>query len=117
MPAGKGHAILKAMDPNFSYPVNITVERPTKPSRGWALAFLLFAVPKGLALVPHFIVLGALGFLSFFAAIAAQVAVLFTGRYPEPLFDFVVGVMRWQVRANAFFIGLPDISPPFRLDK
>ena len=117
MPAGKGHAIIKAMDPNFSYPVNITVERPTKPSRGWALAFLLFAVPKGLALVPHFIVLGALGFLSFFAAIAAQVAVLFTGRYPEPLFDFVVGVMRWQVRANAFFIGLTDIYPPFRLDK
>jgi len=105
------------MDPNSSYPVNITVERPPKPSRGWALAFLLFVLPKALALVPHFIVLGALGFLSFFAAIAAQVAVLFTGRYPEPLFDFVVGVMRWQTRVNAFFLGLTDTYPPFRLRK
>ena len=105
------------MDPNFSYPVNITVERPMKPSRGWALAFLLFAIPKGLALVPHFIVLGALGFLSLFASIAAQVSVLFTGRYPESLYDFVVGVMRWQTRVNAFFLGLTDIYPPFRLRK
>jgi hypothetical protein len=64
---------------------------------------------------PHvvliFLVLGAL-----VAIVIAWFAILFTGRYPRGLFDFVVGVGRWSLRVNAYaFLLVTDRYPPFRL--
>lgn len=48
--------------------------------------------------------------------VVGSFAVLFTGRWPEVLRTFVVGVMRWFTRVEAY-VGLPtDAYPPFRLD-
>jgi hypothetical protein len=46
--------------------------------------------------------------------VLAWFAILFTGRYPRPLFDFVVGVARWWLRVEAY-VGLliTDRYPPF----
>jgi hypothetical protein len=50
------------------------------------------------------------------ATVIAWFAILFTGRYPKGLFDFVVGVGRWGVRVNAYaFLLTTDEYPPFRL--
>jgi len=41
--------------------------------------------------------------------------VLFTGRYPRSMFDFLVGVTRWQTRINLWLFGVADEYPPFSL--
>ena len=51
---------------------------------------------KWLLAIPHYIVLAFLAVGAFFAVIFAWFAILFTGKYPRGLFDFVVGVGRWQ---------------------
>jgi hypothetical protein len=71
---------------------------------------------KWLLAIPHYIVLFFLYIAVFFALIAAWFAILFTGRYPRGLFDFVVGVGRWHTRVVAYALVLvTDRYPPFRL--
>ncbi len=71
---------------------------------------------KWILAIPHYIVLLILGTLSFFAVIFAWFAILFTGRYPRGLFDFVVGVWRWGLRVGAYTsLLVTDQYPPFSL--
>jgi hypothetical protein len=66
--------------------------------------------------IPHFIVLFFLSIAAFFAVVGAWFAILFTGRYPRGLFDFVLGVLRWWNRVIAYAFALvTDEYPPFRL--
>ena len=67
--------------------------------------------------IPHYFVLLFLFLLSFFAVVLAWFAILFTGRYPRGLFDFVVGVSRWGLRVGAYaFLLVTDQYPPFSLN-
>jgi len=67
--------------------------------------------------IPHYVVLAFLSVGSAFAVIFAWFAILFTGRYPEGLFNFNVGVMRWWMRVQAYVsLQLIDTYPPFSLD-
>lgn len=71
---------------------------------------------KWLLAVPHYIVLIVLMIAAIFATIIAWFAVLFTGHYPRDLFDFVVGVNRWELRVAAYaFLLVTDEYPPFSL--
>jgi hypothetical protein len=73
---------------------------------------------KWFLVTPHVIVLSFLGVASFIAIILAWFAILFTGRYPRGLFNFVVGVMRWSLRVEAYAILMvTDEYPPFRLSE
>jgi len=71
---------------------------------------------KWLLALPHYIVLAFLFLGAFVCVVIAWFAILFTGRYPRGLFDYVVGVMRWANRVVAYAgILTTDEYPPFRL--
>jgi hypothetical protein len=71
---------------------------------------------KWLLAIPHYFVLFFLGIAALFSILVAWFAILFTGRYPRSLFEFVVGVMRWSNRVNAYaFTLVTDQYPPFSL--
>jgi hypothetical protein len=73
---------------------------------------------KWLLAIPHYIVLFFLVIAAFFVVIVAWFAILFTGRYPKGMFEFVVGVMRWSLRVSAYAALLTtDEYPPFTLSE
>ena len=68
--------------------------------------------------LPHYVVLLFLLIAMVVVVVIAWFAILFTGRYPRGLFDFVVGVLRWSNRVGAYaFLLTTDRYPPFRLSE
>ena len=66
--------------------------------------------------IPHYVVLFFLSIGALVAVIVAWFAILFTGRYPRGLFDYVEGVLRWHNRVVGYAFALvTDRYPPFRL--
>ena len=72
---------------------------------------------KWLLAFPHYIVLALLWIALVVVVIVAWFAILLTGRYPRGIFGFVVGVMRWSLRVEAYALLLTtDRYPPFGMD-
>jgi len=66
--------------------------------------------------IPHYIVLAFLAVFAILGVLVAWFAILFTGKYPRAIFDFVVGVARWALRVQAYaFFLVTDEYPPFSL--
>lgn len=91
------------------YPVTYTVDTPETLSR-WLWLF------KWLLTIPHIIVLGFLGFVSWFTLLASWVAILVTGKRHRGLWDFHLGIQRWSVRVNGYSGHLTDAYPAFSMD-
>lgn len=100
------------------YPADLDVVYPEQLSRGLAL------VKWWLLAIPHYLILALLtggigyrfgglqGILLLFAAIAN----LFTGKYPESLWNFIMGINRWQYRVAGYVSLMTDRYPPFSFD-
>src|SRR3954454_8665731 len=109
------------------YPADLDITYPERLSRGLVL------VKSWLLALPHLIVLGVLAGTWQFAdadgfqfavggligalTVAAGLLLLFTGRYPAPLFDLLVALNRWVYRLTAYVALMTDTCPPFRLDQ
>jgi hypothetical protein len=102
------------------YPATLSVEYPSTLSRGLVL------VKWWLLAIPHYLVVGLFagglwygmqwgGAIAILVLIGV-VALLFTGRYPPGIFDFVLGMNRWTLRVAAYTSLMTDVYPPFRLD-
>jgi hypothetical protein len=110
------------------YPAHLDIAYPEKLSRGLVLVkWWLLAIPQYIVITlflggswPAYAgdenvyasVPGLIGLLVFFAAIA----LLFTGRYPRSIYDFVLGMNRWVYRVVAYAGLMTDKYPPFRMD-
>jgi hypothetical protein len=67
-------------------------------------------------LIPHVIVLFFIGIAWFITAVMAWFAILFSGAYPESLYRFAIGYLRWSLRVEAYALLMHDEYPPFSLD-
>ena len=107
------------------YPARLAIEYPASLSRGrllvkwWLLAiphYLVIAVFEGVAWAAvdtsNGFGVGLIGLL----VVWAGVVLLFTGRYPRSVYDFVMGMNRWVFRVAAYSLLMTDVYPPFRLD-
>ena len=97
---------------SVDYPAALTVEYPERLSRGLVL------IKSWLLAIPHHLVVGILkgdGLLGLLVLIAA-VVMLVTKRYPQGIFDLVMGLNRWVLRVAAYVLLMTDQYPPFRLD-
>ncbi len=92
-------------------PVKFTIDYPEKLSRGILLLKTFFGWLY--VFIPHGFVLFFYGIAAFFVTLIAWWAILFTGKYPKGMFDFVVGYQRWSNRVNAYMLLLTDVYPPF----
>jgi hypothetical protein len=114
------------------YPATLDVVYPDELSRGLVLVkWWLLAIPHYLVLA--FLVGGGSGWwwvdgwrsggglwsggLVALLVLIAAVVLLFTGRYPRPLFDLIIGLNRWVFRVIAYASLMTDSYPPFRLDQ
>jgi len=102
------------------YPARLQVEYPQRLSRGLVL------VKWWLLAIPHYLIVGLFvggtyavwhggGLIDVLVLIAA-VIVAVTGSYPDPVFDFVLGMNRWVLRVAAYAALMTDRYPPFQLD-
>ncbi len=73
---------------------------------------------KWLLAIPHYIVLAFLAVVLLAITVIAWFAIVFTGRYPRGMFNFVVGWNRWALRVSAYaFMLVTDRYPPFSFDE
>jgi roadblock/LC7 domain-containing protein len=98
-----------ASEDNGNDIASLTVEYPGEVKRWLPLV-------KWLLAIPHFIVLIFLMLGGFFSVLIAFFAVLFTGKYPEGIRNYLIGVARWGLRVQAYVYLLRDEYPPFSLD-
>jgi hypothetical protein len=92
------------------YPAELVLDVPDKPRDRLTVGFRLILA------IPHLVAVWVLGVAWGFATVFAWFSILFTGRYPAGLYDFSVGVLRWNTRVEAYLLLLHDEYPPFALE-
>lgn len=106
-------ALLEDTYPPFgegAYPASVDVIDPTGPRDRVSVGLRLLLV------IPHAIVFFFIGLAWVVASIIAWFAILLTGQYPESLYGFGVGAMRWFLRLEAYVLLMVDEYPPFSLE-
>ena len=88
------------------YPITVSVQYSEKLSQ-------LTTFLRCFMVIPQSIVLSALGIVAGVILFFAWWAILFTGKYPKGMFDFISGYLRWTTRVSGYSFLLTDKYPPF----
>ncbi len=91
------------------YPASIEIAEPVGPRDRLAVALRI------LLAIPHFVLLFFVLLAWCVTTIVAWFSILFTGNYPQGLYDFGVGALRWRLRVEAYLLLMVDEYPPFSL--
>ncbi len=101
-----------SLDPDLNYPADLDVQYPERLSNGMVLV-------KWLLALPHWIIFwifnSGRGGLIFLLSLVCCIVLLFTEKYPEDIFKFIIGMNRWSYRILAYVM-MRDEYPPFRLE-
>lgn len=97
------------------YPANVTIDYPQRLGRGMVVLKALFGwiyagIPHGIILYFYGIAVAVVTFIAFWA-------ILFTGKYPKGMFDFVAGYVRWNTRVALYLSLMRDEYPPFTIEE
>lgn len=106
-------ALLRDEYPPFgegAYGARLTLTPPDEPRNRLTVAFRIVLA------IPHILAVWFLGIAWALTTIVAWFAILFTGSYPASLYEFGVGVLRWNTRVDAYLLLLRDEYPPFSLE-
>lgn len=106
-------ALLRDEYPPFGdapYPAELALHATDEPRDRLSVAFRIVLA------IPHLLAVWVLGIAWFFATVLAWFSILLTGRHPEGLHAFGVGVLRWSTRVEAYLLLLHDRYPPFSLE-
>lgn len=103
------HTQATTLDPDPPELVRLSLEGP-RPQRRATVAFRIILA------IPHFLLLGLLGFFAFLVTIGAWFAALFLGRIPDGMAGFLAKVLQYSARVYGYGFLLTDVYPPFSLD-
>jgi hypothetical protein len=106
-------ALLRDEYPPFGdaeYPAEVELPVAVEPRDRLTVAF------RPILVIPHLIAVWAIGFAWAITTIIAWFSILFTGRYPRPLYQFATGALRWTTRVEAYLLLLTDEYPPFTME-
>jgi len=94
--------------------ITLDIPYPESISRGMVLVRLFFGLFY--VAIPHGFCLYFLALAAFFASFIGWWVVLFTGRQPEGIHNFITGFFRWSTRVEIYMANMTDTYPPFSLD-
>jgi Domain of unknown function (DUF4389) len=102
--------------PTSLYPVRFWLDYPEQLNRILNLPLFIGTLIKTILLIPHLVILLFVWLIALIVMILiAPFGILFTGNYPNGLWNFVVGAHRWSYRVVAYLLSFNDRYPPFSL--
>lgn len=98
------------------YPVSLQIARPETQSRLTNFPLGIGTLIRLVLAIPHLVILYFLGIVALIVYVIATFAILFSGRYPPGMYNFVLAYLRWNVSVTGYFTHLYDKYPPFSTD-
>ena len=105
------------MQDSAAYPVSFDIRQPESLNRILNFPLFIGTTIKALLLIPHFIIIYLFSIALVVLWILGPFGILFTGNYPQGMFNFNVGMNRWISRVYAYYYSTVDQYPPFSLDE
>ena len=100
----------------MDYPIRVDIQRDASQNKLTNFPLGIGTIIRLILLIPHLIILYFLQAVASVIYFIATFAILFTGSYPQGMFNFYVGYLRWYSNVYGYLIHLYDQYPPFSIE-